>query len=140
MLDITPSSLTKRGPILKDFKHELCQNEPLDIAGQYLRGIDGDRDVTGYDVTGSWITGSDRKWRHRKLHDWKWLYRKWCNGKCKGDNFSRRVFAAFFLRKHLGVYSETLGVSHRKFNFARRNIDQWNARIPLSISQPRFSL
>jgi hypothetical protein len=65
MLDITPSSITKRGPILKDFKHELCQNEPLDIAGQYLRGIDGDRNVTGSDR----VRMHNRKWgsRNRKF-------------------------------------------------------------------------
>ena len=63
------------------------------------------RDVTRNDVTGSCITGSHRKW----------LYRKWRNGKCKGENFlclfSHRIFAAFFLQKHLGIYSETFGHS-----------------------------
>ena len=69
-----------------------------------------DRDVTGNEVTGNDVTGSHRKWdvtgSHRKL-----LYRK--SRKCKGDNFPRLfshlVFVAFFLRKHLGVYSETVG-------------------------------
>jgi hypothetical protein len=36
--------------------------------------------------------------------------------------FSPGFCCFFFLRKHLGVYSEILGISHK--NFARGNIDQ----------------
>jgi hypothetical protein len=63
------------------------------------------------ETTGNNVIGSDRKLHHRKSPEM--TYREWRNGKCKGDNsarlFSHRVFPAFFLRKHLGVNSESFG-------------------------------
>ena len=108
-------------------------------------------EVVSPDATGNNVIGSDRKLHHRKSPEM--TYREWRNGKCKGDNsarlFSHRVFPAFFSsetpRGQLGNFWE---FPHRAFHFSHLHIgqwkpwefDQWNATIPLSISQPRFSL
>ena len=61
-----------------------------DVTGNEITGSD----LTSPEVTGNDFIGSDVSVREI-------IFRAF---------FSHRVFAAFFLRKHLGIYSETFGI------------------------------